>query len=131
MLLGLWEGDNLAHIGVAASFTEKRRAELWDELSELVVPMSEHPWAAWEEWAVANPSRAAGTQSRWSAGKDLSFTPLRPERVVEVAYDHMEGRRFRHTAQFRRWRTDRDPQTCGYDQLDEPVSYDLADVLGR
>lgn len=131
MLLGLWEGENLAHIGVAASFTEKRRAELWDELSELAIPMSEHPWAAWEEWAVANPSRVAGTQSRWSAGKDLSFTPLRPVRVLEVAYDHMEGRRFRHTAQFRRWRTDRDPQTCGYDQLDEPVSYDLADVLGR
>ena len=71
-----------------------------------------------------------GTQSRWSQGKDLSFVPLRPERVVEVAYDHMEGRRFRHTAQFRRWRTDRDPESCGYDQLEEVVSYDLGRILG-
>ena len=63
-------------------------------------------------------------------GKDLSFTPLRPERVLEVAYDHMEGRRFRHTAQFRRWRTDRDPESCGYEQLEEAVSYDLARILG-
>ena len=68
--------------------------------------------------------------SRWNAGKDLSFVLLRPDRVVEVGYDHMEGDRFRHTAQFKRWRDDRDPESCGYEQLDEPVSYDLADVLG-
>jgi ATP-dependent DNA ligase len=71
-----------------------------------------------------------GTQSRWSAGKDLSFVALRPERVLEVGYDHMEGNRFRHTAQFKRWRPDRDPESCGYDQLEEPVSYDLDRVLG-
>jgi ATP-dependent DNA ligase len=70
-----------------------------------------------------------GNVSRWSAGKDLSFVPLRPERVLEVGYDHMEGERFRHTAQFKRWRTDRDPRSCTYDQLEEPVSYDLADIL--
>ena len=70
-----------------------------------------------------------GTQSRWSAGKDLSFTPLRPDRVLEVKYDHMEGRRFRHTAHFKRWRDDRDPTSCGYEQLEEPVSYDLATIL--
>jgi ATP-dependent DNA ligase len=70
-----------------------------------------------------------GGQSRWSQGKDLSFTPLRPERVVEVGYDHMEGSRFRHTAQFKRWRPDRDPESCGYEQLEEVVSYDLAEVL--
>ena len=67
--------------------------------------------------------------SRWNAGKDLSFTPLRPERVLEVRYDHMEGTRFRHTAQFVRWRTDRQPSSCTYEQLDEPVSFDLAEVL--
>ena len=130
LLLGLWHEGHLQHIGVSASFTAARRAALWDELQPLVVPLSEHPWSAWEEWAVANPDRTPGTQSRWSAGKDLSFTPLRPERVLEVGYDHMEGHRFRHTAQFKRWRTDRDPESCGYDQLDEPVSYDLAEVLG-
>jgi ATP-dependent DNA ligase len=73
------------------------------------------------------PREAAG--SRWSAGKDLSFVPLEPSLVVEVAYDHMEGERFRHTAQFRRWRPDRDPSSCTYAQLEEPVSYSLADVL--
>jgi ATP-dependent DNA ligase len=70
-----------------------------------------------------------GALSRWSSGKDLSFTPLRVERVLEVAYDHMEGARFRHTAQFRRWRDDRDPSSCTYDQLEEPVRYDLTDIL--
>ena len=113
----------------AERITEKRRVELWQELQELVVPLEEHPWGRWAEFLTANPDRVPGTQSRWSQGKDLSFTPLRPERVVEVAYDHMEGRRFRHTAQFRRWRTDRTPQSCTYDQLDRPVRYDLASVL--
>jgi ATP-dependent DNA ligase len=131
MLLGLYDDGKLQHVGVAASFTERRRAELLEELRPLECPLSEHPWGAWEEWAIANPDRAPGTQSRWSAGKDLSFTPLRPERVLEVGYEHMEGRRFRHTAQFKRWRPDRDPESCGYDQLEEPVSYDLADVLAR
>ncbi len=129
LLLGLYAEGRLQHIGVCASFTASRRAELYDELQPLVVPISEHPWAAWEEWAIANPDRVPGTQSRWSAGKDLSFTPVRIERVIEVGYDHMEGHRFRHTAQFKRWRHDRDPESCGYDQLDEPVSYDLSEVL--
>ena len=93
-------------------------------------PIEDHPWGEWQEWAIANPDRVPGTQSRWSAGKDLSFTPLRPDLVLEVAYDHMEGRRFRHTAQFRRWRTDRDPESCGYEQLEEPVSYELDRILG-
>ncbi|MBO0842156.1 MAG: ATP-dependent DNA ligase [Nocardioides sp.] len=130
LLLGLYDGDDLQHIGVAASFTAKRRAELWQEMQPLVVPLEEHPWGRWAEFLTANPDRVPGTQSRWSQGKDLSFTPLRPERVVEVGYDHMEGRRFRHTAQFKRWRPDRDPTSCGYDQLDEVVAYDLAEVLG-
>jgi ATP-dependent DNA ligase len=130
MLLGLYQDGELQHVGVSASFTEKRRAELWQELQELVVPIEDHPWGRWAEFLTANPDRVPGTQSRWSQGKDLSFTPLRPERVVEVAYDHMEGRRFRHTAQFRRWRTDRDPESCGYEQLEEVVSYDLGRILG-
>lgn len=131
MLLGLYDGGKLQHVGVAASFTESRRAELLDELRPLECDLAEHPWGEWAEWAVANPDRVPGTQSRWSAGKDLSFVPLRPERVLEVGYEHMEGRRFRHTAQFKHWRPDRDPESCGYEQLEEPVSYDLGDVLDR
>ncbi|WP_180935681.1 ATP-dependent DNA ligase [Nocardioides ungokensis] len=130
LLLGLYDDGKLQHVGVSASFTEKRRAELIEELQPLVCPISEHPWGEWQEWAIANPDRVPGTQSRWSAGKDLSFTPLRPDLVLEVKYDHMEGRRFRHTAQFKRWRTDRDPESCGYEQLEEPVSYDLGKILG-
>jgi ATP-dependent DNA ligase len=130
LLLGLYADGELQHIGVSASFTEARRAELIEELQPLVCPIEEHPWGRWQEFLTANPDRVPGTQSRWSAGKDLSFTPLRPERVLEVKYDHMEGRRFRHTAQFKRWRPDRDPESCGYGQLEEPVSYDLARILG-
>jgi ATP-dependent DNA ligase len=129
LLLGLYDGEELQHVGVSASFTEGRRAERIEQLQPLVVPIEDHPWGRWAEFLTANPDRVPGTQSRWSQGKDLSFTPLRPDLVIEVAYDHMEGRRFRHTAQFRRWRTDRDPESCGYDQLEEPVSYDLTDVL--
>ncbi|WP_122816489.1 ATP-dependent DNA ligase [Nocardioides pantholopis] len=129
LLLGLYDDGRLQHVGVSASFTEKRRAELLEELQPLVCPVEGHPWGEWSDWAIANPDRVPGTQSRWSAGKDLSFTPLRPERVLEVKYDHMEGRRFRHTAHFKRWRPDRDPASCTYDQLEEPVGYDLAEVL--
>jgi ATP-dependent DNA ligase len=131
LLLGLYDDQGrLQHIGVSASFTAKRRAELIQELQPLVVTdRDEHPWGEWSDWAIANPDRVPGTQSRWSAGKDLSFVPLRPERVLEVGYDHMEGSRFRHTAQFKRWRPDRDPTSCGYEQLEEPVSYDLGKVL--
>ena len=129
LLLGLYEDGRLQHIGVSASFTAARRAELIEELQPLVCDVADHPWGEWSQWAIANPDRAPGTQSRWSAGKDLSFTPLRPERVLEVKYDHMEGRRFRHTAQFKRWRADRDPESCGYEQLEEPVSYDLGKIL--
>lgn len=129
LLLGLWDDGRLQHVGVSASFTAVRRAELMDELAPLVCGIEEHPWSAWAGDAIANPDRVPGTQSRWSAGKDLSFVPLRPERVLEVGYDHMEGRRFRHTAQFKRWRPDRDPASCGYDQLEEVASYDLAEVL--
>lgn len=130
LLLGLYDAGRLQHVGVSASFTARRRAELITELAPLVCEFAEHPWGDWTDWAIANPERTPGTQSRWSAGKDLSFTPLRPELVAEVGYDHMEGRRFRHTAQFKRWRPDREPDSCGYDQLDEPAGYDLARILG-
>ncbi len=130
LLLGLFDDlGTLRHIGVSASFTAPRRAQLVEELQPLVCPPEEHPWGAWSE-ITASGDRVPGEGSRWNAGKDLSFVPLRPERVAEVGYDHMEGERFRHTAQFKRWRTDRDPASCRYDQLEEPVSYDLADVLG-
>ncbi len=130
MLLGLYADGKLQHVGVSASFTAARRAELIDELKPLECDIADHPWGEWQQWAIANPDRVPGTQSRWSAGKDLSFTPVRPERVLEVKYDAMEGRRFRHTAHFKRWRPDRDPESCGYDQLEQPVSYDLTTVLG-
>jgi ATP-dependent DNA ligase len=130
LLLGLHDDEGtLQHVGVSASFTAKRRAELYAELQPLVCTLEEHPWGHWAEFLTANPSRVPGTQSRWSAGKDLSFVPLRPERVLEVKYDHMEGSRFRHTAHFKRWRTDRDPESCRYDQLEEPDGYDLARIL--
>lgn len=129
LLLGLYDDEgHLRHIGVSASFTAARRAQLHDELQPLVCDPADHPWGAWQEIS-ASGERMPGAQSRWSAGKDLSFVPLTPSLVAEVGYDHMEGERFRHTAQFKRWRTDRDPETCRYDQLEEPVSYDLADVL--
>jgi len=129
LLLGLYDGGELQHVGVSASFTETRRAELIEQLQPLVVPIEEHPWGRWAEFLTANPDRVPGTQSRWSQGKDLSFTPLRPERVLEVGYDHMEGSRFRHTAQFKRWRPDREPLSCTYEQLEEVAKYNLKDVL--
>jgi ATP-dependent DNA ligase len=134
LLLGLYDDEGgLAHVGVSASFSAGRRAELFDELQPLTAGVEDHPWAQWQEWAQAEPGLSAGRRpgnvSRWNAGKDLTFVALRPERVVEVAYDHMEGTRFRHTAQFRRWRPDRDPRSCTFEQLEEPVSYDLAAIL--
>ncbi len=129
LLLGLYdENGKLASIGVIGAFPMARRKELFAELQPLVTGFDGHPW----NWAapaegVRNPREAEG--SRWNAGKDLSFVPLRPERVVEVRYDHMEGTRFRHTAQFVRWRPDREPESCGFGQLEEPVSFNLADIL--
>ncbi|HSN35791.1 MAG TPA: ATP-dependent DNA ligase [Arthrobacter sp.] len=129
LLLGLYGDDGeLASVGVVGAFPLKRRQELFEELQPLVTSFEDHPWA-WsrQEDGTRTPRKAEG--SRWSGGKDLSFTPLRPDRVVEVKYDHMEGDRFRHTAQFVRWRPDRDPRSCTYEQLEEPVKFDLATVL--
>ncbi|MFV0464197.1 MAG: ATP-dependent DNA ligase [Nostocoides sp.] len=129
LLLGLFAHDGALHsIGVVGAFPMARRKELFAELQPLVTTFSDHPWS-WAEQEMSARTPTSGGGSRWNAGKDLSFTPLQPVLVAEVRYDHMEGTRFRHTAQFVRWRPDRDPQSCTYAQLDEPVSYDLGDVL--
>ncbi|WP_456694883.1 ATP-dependent DNA ligase [Aeromicrobium sp. P5_D10] len=130
LLLGLYADDGmLQHVGVAASFTEARRAELIAELAHLVVDGSDHPWSQWQDPDAQAASRLPGGQSRWTGNKDLSFVPLAPTQVAEVGYEHMEGDRFRHTAQFKRWRPDREPASCTYEQLEEVAKYDLADVL--
>jgi ATP-dependent DNA ligase len=124
LLLGLYDEEgSFRHVGVAASFTMARRKELLDELAPYQEGAKEaHPWFS-SEWGPG------GSPSRWNAGKDLSFEPLRPELVVEVAYDYMEGMRFRHTAQFRRWRTDREPKSCTFEQLERPLKFAIEDVL--
>jgi ATP-dependent DNA ligase len=114
----------LASVGVIGAFPLVRRRELFAELQQLVVDVSDHPWS----WA-ADMGQAPEGGSRWNAKKDLSFVPLRPERVVEVRYDYLEGARFRHPPQFVRWRPDRDPASCGYAQLEQPAPFDIADVL--
>ncbi len=132
LLLGLYDADGvLQHVGVVGAFPMRRRAELVDELApHRLDDLTEHPWAEWAQTPGEGAgSRMPGAVSRWNADKDLSWVPLRPELVVEVAYDHLQGTRFRHTAQFRRWRTDRDPRSCTYDQLDRPARFDLADLL--
>ncbi len=129
LLLGLYDdAGTLASVGVVGSFTMARRRELFSELQPLVTDFDDHPWDWAQQEAGYRTPRKSET-SRWNAGKDLSFTPLRPERVVEVRYDYMEGPRFRHTTQFVRWRPDRDPRSCTYDQLDRPVRFTLVDVL--
>ncbi len=129
LLLGLYdEAGRLASVGVIGAFPLARRRELFAELQPLVTTFDGHPWnwAAMTE-GVRHPREAE--HSRWNADKDLSFVPLRPERVAEVRYEHMQGGRFRHTAQFVRWRPDRDPRSCGFAQLEEPVRYDLGEIL--
>jgi ATP-dependent DNA ligase len=129
LLLGLYNDEGtLASVGVVGAFPLARRRELMIELQPLVTDFTEHPWA-WAMQEEGNRTPRKGEGSRWNAGKDLSFVPLRPERVVEVRYDYMEGVRFRHTTQFVRWRPDRDPRSCTYDQLERPVRFNLADVL--
>ena len=110
-----------------------RRAELVEELAPYRAnALDGHPWQDWANAQVAEDGgehRMPGAVSRWNAKKDLSWVPLRPELVVEIKYDQLEGRRLRHTGQFLRWRPDRDALSCTYDQLDVPVRYDLAEVL--
>ena len=131
LLLGLYdEKKHLHHVGVTSSFTMKMRRELALELAPLRErALDDHPWRDWAE-ADGETTRMPGGQSRWSAGKDLSWEPLRIERVCEVKYDHMQGPRFRHAAVFHRWRFDKKPKECTYDQLEVTAPYELAKVFG-
>jgi ATP-dependent DNA ligase len=129
LLLGLYTDDGtLASVGVIGAFPMETRRQLFTELQPLVTSFEGHPWA-WGEVEPGARTPRSGEGSRWNAGKDLSFTPLRPERVVEVRYDHMEGPRFRHTAQFSRWRPDRTPQSCTFEQLEQPVTFRLDEIV--
>lgn len=129
LLLGLYdEQGTLASVGVVSSFTMTRRKELFEQMQTFVAPWEQHPWS-WAAHTEGDRTPRKNEGSRWNAGKDLSFVPLRPTQVVEVRYDYMEGVRFRHTTQFVRWRPDRDPESCTYDQLERPVDFDLASVL--
>jgi len=129
LLLGLYKDDGrLASVGVVGALPMEQRIALFAELQPLVTSFEGHPWD-WGAHAAGQRTPQAAMASRWNASKDLSFIPLRPERVLEVRYDHMEGPRFRHTAQFVRWRPDREPRSCTYEQLEEPVSFNLAEIL--
>ena len=132
LLLGLFDDEGtLHHVGVTASFTMARRKELVDEIAPLREnALDGHPWAAWAGPEEEAAGRMPGGQSRWNAKRDLSWEPLRPERVVEVAFDHLQGDRFRHATTFQRWRPDRDPRSCTYAQLDVAVPEELAAVFG-
>ncbi len=132
LLLGLYdERGQLQHVGVTSSFTMAMRRQLVSELAPLRERALEgHPWGDWAE-PGSESARMPGGQSRWSAGKDLSWEPLRIERVCEVKYDHMQGRRFRHAAVFQRWRHDRQPAHCRYDQLEVTTPYELAKVFAN
>jgi len=134
LLLGLYDqGGSLQHVGVCASFKmEKRR-----ELVEYLAPFRKdalvgHPWISWDTGDTSDGNhRMPGGQSRWSQGKDLSWEPLRPELVVEVAYEHMQGNRFRHMAQFRRWRVDKQPVACTYEQLEVVPPHELKAIFAH
>ncbi len=127
LVLGLYDdAGSLQHVGVAASFPMARRASLIEELAPFLLDEgAAHPWLG----EAPSERRPGGETSRWNNGKDLSFVALRPELVAEVAYDHMEGPRFRHTVQWRSWRPDRDPRSCTYDQLERPLRFALDEVL--
>jgi ATP-dependent DNA ligase len=135
LLLGLFDDrGRLHHVGVTSSFTMSNRKALAEELAPLRERAIEnHPWREWAEWSSPGEggvTRMPGGQSRWSAGKDLSWEPLRVERVCEVKYDHMQGNRFRHAAVFQRWRPDKPPAACRYDQLEVTTPYELSKVFG-
>jgi ATP-dependent DNA ligase len=135
LMLGLYEGEALHHVGVIGAFSAPRRLALVDEVAPYRdLGADGHPWGDWASWAAAGPGasgrRLPGATSRWNATKDLSFEPLRPELVVEAAYEHLQGWRLRHTAQFRRWRPDRDPKSCTFAQLEVAAPVELAEVFG-
>jgi ATP-dependent DNA ligase len=129
LLLGLYDDDGkLHHVGVTSAFTTAMRKQLVDELAPLRKnALKDHPWRDWAE--AMGGQRMPGGGSRWNRGKDLSWEPLRPERVVEVAYDHMQGTRFRHAAHFVRWRPDKRAEDCRYDQLEVTPAYELEKIF--
>ncbi|HEU4995820.1 MAG TPA: ATP-dependent DNA ligase [Gemmatimonadaceae bacterium] len=132
LLLGLYDDDgNLQHVGVCASFTDAKRRELVQFLAPYREnALDDHPWREWADIdADAAAQRRPGSGNRWNVGKDMSWQPIRPELVVEVAYDHMQGSRFRHTAQFRRWRDDKRPRDCTYEQLEVVPPLELAEIF--
>jgi ATP-dependent DNA ligase len=131
LLLGLYDDrGRLQHVGVTSSFTMAMRKQLAAELAPLREnALESHPWREWAQAEASGLDRMPGAQSRWSAGKDLSWEPLRIERVCEVKYDHLQGDRFRHAATFLRWRPDKPPRDCRYDQLEVTPAYDLARVF--
>jgi ATP-dependent DNA ligase len=136
LLLGLYDdAGKLEHVGVCASFTAAKRRELVEFLDPYRVnALDGHPWRAWAEAQEEEPAltqRRPGAVSRWNSGKDLTWEPLRPELVVEVAYDHMQGTRFRHTAQFRRWRPDKKPTDCTFAQLEVVPPHELSEIFRR
>jgi ATP-dependent DNA ligase len=130
LLLGLYDDQGaLQHVGVCASFTAEKRRELVKFLAPYRKnALDDHPW---KEWAGVDHQRMPGMQSRWSVGKDLSWEPLRVELVVEVAYEHMQGTRFRHMAHFRRWRTDKAPKDCTYAQLEIVPAQELTAIFKK
>jgi ATP-dependent DNA ligase len=134
LLLGLYdEAGSLHHVGVTAAFPMAQRRALVDVLAPYGEDaLTGHPWAEWASHAAqAGSQRLPGGQSRWSAGRDMSWEPVRPELVAEVRYDHLQGDRFRHAAQFIRWRTDRSPSSCTYSQLEEVPPAELASIFGQ
>jgi len=133
LLLGLFDDAGaLQHVGVCASFTNDKRRQLVEYLAPFRRDaLMNHPWQQWAEHAIEAGHRMPGGHSRWSQGKDLSWEPLRPELVVEVAYEHMQGDRFRHLAQFRRWRADKRPGDCTYAQLEVVAPQELMEIFSR
>jgi ATP-dependent DNA ligase len=136
LLLGIFdETGRLNHVGITASFTTEKREQLVAEVAPLrEKALDGHPWAGWAEWEAAareSGQRMPGATSRWNRDRDLSWEPLRPERVCEVAYDHLQGDRFRHATTFVRWRPDKRPQDCRYDQLESTAPFELEAIFGR
>ena len=134
LLLGLYDNEGvLHHVGICGSFTRARRAELAQELEPLREGAKEsHPWQKWAEWQnEQSGQRRPGATSRWNRGKDLSWEPLRIEKVAEVGYDHLQGTRFRHATHFKRWRPDKPTAECRYDQLDATPAIEIRRIFGR
>ncbi|HEX3425658.1 MAG TPA: ATP-dependent DNA ligase [Acidimicrobiales bacterium] len=136
LMLGLYNGDDLHHVGVIGAFPRDQRKSLVGVLEPYRSGVGDdHPWGQWSEWMVANGepgeggTRSPGGMNRWNANKDMSFELVRPELVVEAAYEHLQGNRLRHTARFRRWRPDRDPKSCTYEQMETAVPMELSEIF--